>query len=256
MKIFGTSGCAVLCLLAASQLCISQTSSWNGSWKADPSSLKYDGPTFSVSVDDSGFTTTRGGKAMPKVVCDGKPQKTPDATLTCTKTATGYDIKATKDGKTIRKTSISVSADGKTRTAKNEIFPAAGQPFTMTSVSKRVSGGPGAAGEWKEIKFGSSEDKGVLTIAVNGDNIDFKETDNPKPITCKLDGSPAKFPEGGTVSIKQADPHTLRVTYKDDSGKVRRDNTFVLSADGKSISETDVTPAPSASKMTLRLNKM
>ena len=52
------------------------------------------------------------------------------------------------------------------------------------------------------------------------------------------------------MSVKQIDPHTLKVTYSSD-GKVRRENTFVLSADGKTITETDVTPDPSPSTMSL-----
>jgi hypothetical protein len=175
--------------------------------------------------------------------------------LTCTKSADGYAITASKDGKTVRKTKISVSADGKTRTAESELSPADGDPYTLTSVAERVSGGPGPAGEWKEVKFSSSQDSGVLSIAVNGDSVDFKETDNPKPITCKLDGSDTKFPGGGSMSVKLADPHTLKVTYKDQDGKVRRENTFTLSDDGTTITETDVTPAPSPSTMSVVLRK-
>jgi hypothetical protein len=55
--------------------------------------------------------------------------------------------------------------------------------------------------------------------------------------------------------VKLADPHTLKVTYKDEDGKVRRENSFVLSDDGASITETDVTPAPSPSTMSVVLRK-
>ncbi len=58
------------------------------------------------------------------------------------------------------------------------------------------------------------------------------------------------------MSIKLADPHTLKVTYSDDKGVARRNNTFTLSGDGKTITETDVTPEPSASTMTVVLKKM
>jgi hypothetical protein len=57
------------------------------------------------------------------------------------------------------------------------------------------------------------------------------------------------------MSVKLADPHTLKVTYKGDDGKVRRENTFVLSPDGHSITETDVTPAPAPSTMSLVFHK-
>jgi hypothetical protein len=189
-------------------------------------------------------------------VCDGKEQKSTNGTiLTCTKSADGYAIAASKDGKTTRKTAISISGDGKTRTSKSEVFPADGEPFTMTTISERVLGGPGLAGEWTEVKTSSSQDSGVLSIAVNGDTVDFKETDSPKPMTCKLDGTETKFPGGGSMSVKLADPHTLKVTYKDNDGKVRRENTFALSEDGTTITETDVTPAPSLSTMLVVLHK-
>jgi hypothetical protein len=251
------SVCALMCLLFASRTGISQTNPWNGSWKIEPSTLKYAGPTFSVVTDTDGFTTTRGGQAQPKVVCDGKPQKSPDAMMvTCTKSATGYELAGSKDGKPQFKTTISVSGDSKTRTTKSQIYPSDAAPFTRTVISERVSGGPGPAGEWREIKFSSSDDKGILTIAVNGDSVDFKETDSPKPITCKLDGTETKFGDRGSMSVKLADPHTLHVTYKDNDGKVRRENTFALNADSKSITETDITSAPSVSKMTVVLRKM
>jgi hypothetical protein len=257
MKRFCVSVCAVMCLLALSRTCVAQSNPWSGSWKLDTSSLKFEGATFSVATDADGFTVTRGGQAQPKVVCDGTAQKsTNDTTLTCTKSADGYAIAASKDGKTTRKTTISISGDGKTRTSKSEIFPADGEPYTMTTISRRVSGGPGPAGEWKEVKSSSSQDSGVLSIAVNGDTVDFKETDSPKPITCKLDGTETKFPGGGSMSVKLADPHTLKVTYKDGDGKVRRENTFALGEDGTTIMETDVTPAPSPLTMSVVLHKM
>ena len=255
MKRIGIGFGAVVCLLALNQSCRAQANPWNGSWKADPSSYKYDGPTFSVATDANGFTVTRGGRAQPKIVCDGKPQKTDDTMTSCSKSGSGYAITVTKDGKTTRKTMISLAADGKTRTSKSQVFPPDGPPFTMTAVATRVSGGPGLAGDWKEIKNVSSDDKGMLTIAVKGDTIDFKETDAPKPTSAKLDGSPVKFPLGGSMSAKLADDHTLNITYSDDKGVARRHNTFVLSADGKSIQETDVTPEPSVSKMVVMLKK-
>lgn len=255
-KRFSKSVCALVCFCALSLNCKAQANPWDGSWKIEPSTFKYSGPTFSVATDSDGFTTTRGGEAQPKVVCDGKPHDSPGSSMTaCTKTGAGYALDTSKDGKRIRKTTISVSDDGKTRTVKSEIFPPDGDPFTITTISKRLSGGPGPGGEWKEASFSSSTDSGILTIAVKGDMVDFKETDSLKPVSCKLDGTETKT-GGGTMSVTLADAHTLKVTYKDDSGKVRRGNTFALSEDGKSITETDLTPAPSESTMTVVLGKM
>jgi hypothetical protein len=207
-----------------------------------------------MATDAEGYTVTRGGTAMPKNICDGKPHQNPDGTQqTCTKAAGSYEISLAKDGKTIRKTTIALSADGKRTTRTAHVL--GDEPYTITTVSERQSGGPGYGGVWKEVSFTESRETGVLKIKVAGDSISFQETDMPKPVECKLDGTPTKTSDVGTVSIKKVDAHTLKVTYNS-NGKVGRENTFLLSADGKSISETDVTPAPSASKMTLTLNKM
>jgi hypothetical protein len=244
------------CLAGMSTIAVAQANPWNGQWKADPASLKYMGPQYKLTADANGYTVTRGSEVQ-KIVCDGKPQKVDDAMVSCTKSGDSYMLDATRDGKHVRKTTISLSSDGKTRTSKSNVTPADGsKPYTMTIVSTRVSG-TNADGMWKETKFGSSDDNGVLMIEVNGDMAKFKETDYQQPLNVKLDGSQTKMGgDGSTVALKLADPHTLKVTYRDSKGKIRRENTFVLSADGKSISETDVTPAPSESKMVLTLHKM
>jgi hypothetical protein len=256
MKRLCTNVVFLFCLVALGQFCLAQGNPWDGSWKMDASSLKYSGPIVSVKTDAEGYTVTRGGVAGPKTVCDGKPHTTPDGAVTCTKTATGYMISVSENGKVTRKANIAVSADGKTRTVKGERFPSDGKPFTITTTSKRVSGGPGLDGVWQEVKFVESQDTGILSIKVTGDSVAFKETDNDKPVICKLDGTPTKVGDDGTtMSVKKVDAHTLKVTYAGKDGKAQRENTFVLSPDGKSITETDVTPAPSHSTMTVTLHK-
>lgn len=257
LKRIGVSVCAAMFLFALGRTSVAQSNPFNGSWKEEPSTFQFTGATFSVAVDAQGFTVTRGGKAEPKVVCDGKPQKRPEGQiLTCTKTSNGYALSESKNGKLTDKAQISISPDGKAATRKVEIYPSNGTPFHVTDISRRISGGPGLAGEWKEVKFASSDDNGILSIDIHGGSVAFKETDSPRPITCKLDGTATKEPMGGTMSVRLADSHTLKVTYKDDTGKVRRENTFVLSADGKKITETDITPAPSPSKMSVSFHKM
>jgi hypothetical protein len=256
MKRYGISLCALASCMALTLPCIAQDSPnpWNGSWNVDRSSLKYNGPTMSVATDADGYTVTRDGKARPKVTCDGKPNA-PDngTTTTCNKVGTGYELENSRDDKTISKVKIELSADGKTLTRTAAITPPEGDPFTITTTSKRVSG-DGASAVWKETGFTESQDTGVLSIKVNGDSIDFKETDNAKPITCKLDGTETKLPGTATMSVKQVGPRTLKVTYSQD-GKVGRENTFVLSSNGKTVTETEVTPAPAASTMSVKFKK-
>jgi hypothetical protein len=254
--------CALVSFVALTVPCIAQDAAqnnpWNGSWKLDPSSLKYDGPTYTVATDADGYTITRGGKASPKVVCNGQPNAPVDGVVTtCTKTDTGYALVNTRDGKPASKVNIERSADGNTVTRAAEITPPDGSsPFTITTVSKRLSGGT-ATGDpttWKEASFSESQDTGVLTVQLHGDSVDFKETDNDKPITCKLDGTPTNVGGQRTMSCRLDNPNTLKVTYSN-NGKVARENTFILTQDGQSIQETDVTPAPMPSTMTVVLHK-
>jgi hypothetical protein len=228
---------------------------WNGSWKVDQSTLQYDGPTISIATDADGHTITRGGKASPKVICDGKPNAPVNGTTTtCTNAGMGYALVNTRDGKQVSKVKVEVSPDGNTMTRTVDNFPADGSPFTMTFVSKRISGGDGPPVVWKETSFNESQDTGVLTILVNGDTIGIKETDNDKPITCKLDGTPTTLSGTRTMSAKLDGPRTLKVRYSN-AGEMQRENTFVLSPDGKTVKETDVTPAPSPSTMSVMFNK-
>ncbi len=244
---------ATAALLALGSASLAQTASpWNGSWKMDLSTEHFEGSSFSVAVTPAGFTVTRLGKAAPAVVCDGKPHNGTSAgtTYVCAKAPAGYHFTYSRDGKTTGTATITVA--GSTMTRKQDF--SGPPPSSITSVSKRISGGPGSAGVWKTVAVRESM-VDPLTVAIHGDSIDFKETDQPKPVTAKLDGSETKLPDIGTVAIKLVDPHTLKVVYRTD-GKIRRENTFVLSPDGKTISETDFTPDPGASTQTMLLHRM
>lgn len=258
MNRIGTSVCALACSFVFVISCSAQGNPWNGSWKLDPATVKYDGPTFTMTTDADGYVVTRQGKAGPKTVCDGKPHKDADdgAMVTCSKAGTGYVLDISNNGKRTNKITTRLSADGNMMIRRNEIFPDDGsKPYTLSNDAKRVSGGPGMNGEWKVVTFKESQDKGILSIHVEGDNIAFKETDNDKPVMCKLNGTPNKF-MGGTMAVKTEGDHTLKVIYTGDNGKVRRDNTFELSPDGKTLIETDLTPNPSPSKMSMQFHKM
>lgn len=255
MKRFQMTVCALMCCAAGAMPCVGQSNPWNGSWKMDVSTIKYAGPTFSIAMDGDGYTLTRGGKAEAKRVCDGQPHTAPDGTTTtCTRSGSSYQVDTTKSGDAQVKATVSLSNDGNMMTRKAVISPPAGDPYTVTTLSKRLSGGPGVSGTWKEVHFEESGETGILTIAVSGDSVAFKETDAPKPIMCKMDGTEVKLGGSSTMAVSLEGSHTLKVTYRAD-GKIRRENTFELSPDGKTIKETDVTPDPSPSTTSMLFHK-
>jgi hypothetical protein len=258
MKRIGMSVCVFACPFFVVLSCAAQANPWNGSWKIDPSTIKFDGPTFNLTTDVQGYVITRAGKAGPKTICDGKPHKdsTDGSMVTCSKAGSGYLVDVSQNGKRTDRISASLSADGKMMTRKNEVYPTDGtSPFTITTEAKRLSSGTGMNGQWKTVGFQESQDKGILSIEVKGNTVGFKETDSDKPIMCKLDGTPVTF-DGRTMAVKTEGTHTLKVTYRSGKGELQRDNTFVLSPDGKTITETDVTPNPSSSTMSMKFHKM
>jgi hypothetical protein len=255
MKRLPMSVCALLCCVAGALPCAGESNPWNGTWKMDASSVKYAGPTFTIAMDADGYTITRGGKTEPKRICDGQPHKAADGTTTtCTRNGSGYQVDTTKAGEPGMKATISLSGDGNMMTRKALISPPDRAPFTVTAVSKRISGGPGVSGTWKEVDFAESSETGLLSIEVAGDSVAFKESDIAKPIMCKLDGTETKLGGTSTMAVKMEGSHTLKVTYRDE-GKIRRENTFVLSPDGKTIKETDVTPEPFATTTSMLFHK-
>jgi hypothetical protein len=255
MKRFHMSVCALVCCAVGALPCVAQSNPWNGSWKLDASSVKYSGPTFSIAADGEGYTLTRGGKVDPKRVCDGRPHTAPEGTTTtCTGSGSNYQVNTMKSGDAEVNATISLSSDGNMMTRKVLISPPGATPFTVTTTSTRVSGGPGISGTWKEVHFAESAESGLLTIAISGDSVAFKETDAEKPILCKLDGTEVKLYGTSTIAVKLDGSHTLKVTYRAD-GKIRRENTFELSPDGTTIKETDVTPDPSPSTTSMLLHK-
>src|SRR5579872_7327727 len=124
MKRYRTCVCTVASMVTLALPCIAQESPWNGSWKIDRSTLKYDGPTVSIATDADGFTVTRSGEASPKVVCDGKPNAPVNGTATtCNKSGNGYELQNTRDGKPVSKSKMELSPDGKTLTRTFDATP-------------------------------------------------------------------------------------------------------------------------------------
>lgn len=251
MKLILIKRGALLCL--AHFCCIAQTNSLNGSWKADPSTKKYDGANFLVATDTTGYSVAVPGLAVDKTVCDGQAKSDPDgSTYTCRKTESGFMVEQSKPEV---RAAISTSPDGNTLTYRFDGVASDGVHFTLVQTSKRVSGGPGIAGEWHPVGLDMSPDAGIVMIQITGDTVLFKESNDPQPSSYKLDGTEVKRPFEQTGSATLVNPHTLKISYRSKS-KVNRENTFLVSDDGKTLTETDAIPGPNPSTYSVAYHKL
>jgi hypothetical protein len=251
MKHIGINVFALACVVGLSVPCVAQDNPWNGSWKLDKSTVKFDGPIISVATKENSFIVSRYGRLAPNHICDGQPRKQDDGRgTTCITTSTGYVIitAATEDGKQPElKETVSFSKDGNSMTIVNDTTQQ-GRPIKTQYISKRISGGPGFGGEWKQVTpTESPSDPGILGIDVQGDSVVFTHSDSMKPMTYKLDGTPTTIGGQRTVEAKLDGSHTLTVTNRN-NGNVAQEITFVLSADGHTIQEKEVTPEPAPGK--------
>jgi hypothetical protein len=252
---------AAIAAAAMSLPCVAQSapsaSDWNGSWKSDPASMHFDGIVYTISTDAQGFAISSGGKEFTKLECLGKPVTNPSGSVaTCVKAGTGYTITTTRDGKTTSVVSETTVPGDKKLTRVAKITPPDGAPYTVTLTYDRIGSGSGMAGTWKQTGFSESQETGILGIEITGDRIAFRETDSPKPMICKLDGTPTITNGKNTMTVTAVDPHTLKVKYISGDGTVTRENTFALSLDGKMISEVDFTADPTPSAETQLFHKM
>jgi hypothetical protein len=250
MKHIGINVFALVCVVGLSVPCVAQDNPWNGSWKLDKSTVKFDGPIISVATKGNSFIVSRYGRLAPNHICDGQPRKQDDGRgTTCITTGTGYVIitAATADGKQPElKETVSFSENGKSMTLVDDTTRQ-GKPVHTQYVSKRVSGGPGIGGVWKQVTPNESPtDPGILEINAQGTSVVFTRSDGTKPMTYTLDGLPTNI-GGQRTAEARMDGSMLTVTDRND-GKVTQETTYVLSKDGHTIKEKAVTPEPAPGK--------
>jgi hypothetical protein len=240
----------MLFFLAAAGVMTAADSPFAGKWKLNPSKSQFAGITTTYEKLPSGemrmtsegqsYTFRVDGKEYPAIFGSTVIWKQVDAN-------TWETINKTPGMQTIDTTRI--SADGKTMTVTSKGKKPNGEDFVMTSTSGRVSGGPGLAGQWKSTEVKTATE--MWDIKPNGDDgLTMTLVDYNAVCAMKFDGKddPATgptVPKNFTLAIKKTSPRSLDMTEKMD-GKVVYNDTFTVSADGKTL--TDEAGAPGSSE--------
>jgi hypothetical protein len=238
----------VYALLSMAALCASTASQgqavFNGTWRADLSKAKF-------SEKPSIFYTSQGWfhceTCTPPIVvqADGQDHAVTGQAVDMFNIAIvdqrTIHLVGKKGSATAFDEISTVSADGKTLTVKETVYPMNGEKSaTSESTLRRVGNLPAGvhptSGNWVAVKASASENGLLFTYKVNGNEITMTDPTGDS-YTTKLDGSdaPVKGAYGwDTVSLKLINDHTIEETDKF-NGKVTGMGKMTVSANGKTI---------------------
>jgi hypothetical protein len=144
-----------------------------------------------------------------------------------------------------------LSADSKTVTDNTTGTRPDGSKTEEAGAMERVGKGSGFAGTWKSTKTESSSGESFV-LATNGDHIKWDWPAYERTVDGKMDGSEIPFTgeaatPGMTFAVRKVSATKLTYSVKG-SGKRLAEGVLELSADGKTITDTEWAPAKPSEK--------
>jgi len=219
-------------------------SPFDGIWVSDVGAAQFSKKPHTYVLEKGMYTCST---CVPKisVKADGKDQAVSGSNYFNTVAIREVDANTIeevykKNGKTMYKDTVTVSADGKTLTDKFE-DDSENTPVTGDEILSRISKGPAGShamsGSWRTEKVANMSSNG-LTVTLQSTPNGLKMSDNNgQSYDVKFDGKdyPIQGDPGQTmVSLKKVDANTLEETDKR-NGKVVYTARITVSADGKKM---------------------
>lgn len=235
---------ALMFALASLGLAAATDSPFAGTWKLNVEKSKFTGNTFTYAATATGFHFSDGGPMQFDFAIDGKDYPViDDRTESWAKTGEDSWDRVIKDdkGTVLSKTKISLSADSKTLNETYTEYRPDGSTSEGSDVYARVSGGPGLAGTWKDVKAKASSDSFSISVPASGQyKIDFPSY--KASVAGSTDGTPAAatgpiLPDGYMASYKAVGADKWEYSYAL-KGKVLTKGVMVVSDGGKKLTDT------------------
>ena len=250
----------LLALLSFVQPSIAQDSAaldrFVGTWKEDESKRDLSGqPPLVFRQGAKNIEELRGGEVSPivmQVVFDGKPYVVDGNASTAWRQldANRFERRLTEDGKLVTVRTLTISGDGKTLTEKTDQTRVDGKPRSVTTVYQRLEGGNGLVGRWKAQSLKSTLPQ-ERSIQRTGPNAIKLTTALGVGFTAALDGKPVQETGPGVITgtmrtARLAGDRTIAMTTMRNGKELSR-TELTLSADGKTLTESQRSMAPNAS---------
>jgi hypothetical protein len=243
---------ALAMVLAASTPYTRADSPWNGTWKLDRAKSHLTGQTITLSRTDNGRWRYNDGTISYEFALDGKPVSTfGDGTMAATADGDHALNLVFKSKGSESSAHLVLSPDGKTVTDHTTGTRPDGSRTEETGAMERVGQGSGFAGTWKSTKTESSSGESFV-LAISGDRIKWDWPTYKRMVEGKMDGSGipltgAAATPGMTFEVRKVTATKLTFSVKS-AGKTLDEGILELSADGRTLTDTEWTPAKPTEK--------
>ncbi|HEY4305506.1 MAG TPA: hypothetical protein VGM82_13600 [Gemmatimonadaceae bacterium] len=225
---------------------------WDGTWKLDRAKSHLTGQTLTLSKTTAGKWRYSDGTISFDFALDGKPVKTfADGTMAFTADGDhAIDVLSKSTGSESHMHLV-LSADGKTITDHTTSTRPDGSKTVEDGAMARVGQGSGFAGTWKSTKTQSSSGES-FDLVITGDRIKWSWPAYKRHIDGKMDGSEihiagATATPGMIFMMRKAGATKITYAVKGD-GKSLAEGMLELSADGKTLTDTEWAPAKPTEK--------
>ena len=219
-------------------------SPFDGTWVSDVGAAQFSKKPHTYELNKGMYTCST---CVPKisVKADGQDQAVSGSNYFNTVAIRAVDANTMeevdkKDGKTMYKDRMTVSADGKTLTDKFE-DDSEEKPVTGETILSRIGKGPAGShamsGSWRTEKVANISSNGITVTFQSMPDGRKMSDNNGASYEVKFDGKdyPIKGDPGNTmISLKKVNAHTMDETDKR-NGKVVYTARLTVSADGKTM---------------------
>jgi len=246
-------GMALLILAAGAGSALAAGSPFAGTWKLNVSKSNFTGNTLTYSKTATGFHFSNGGPVAYDFAVDGKdyPMLADRTTAWTAAGKNAWDSVNKAHGTVMTKTHRVLSADGKTLTASYAEYRPNGTIVHESDVYTRVSGGPGLAGKWKDVKVQAASDTMKVATPSPG-RFEIAFPNDKETLIGKTDGSPTPV-TGPTVPPGAVGHYTAPAPNRWEfdgalNGKTYFKGAMTVSADGKTLTRTTWVPGKESEK--------
>jgi len=234
---------AALTLILASSA-MAADAPYVGKWKLNADKSDYASTTLTYTQLPGGEMQCTVDAQSYKFKMDGKDYPDPFGDIAAWKAidANTWETTWKTNGKVISTDTVKLSSDGKTLTVESTGTKPNGDKMDDTTVFRRLSGGPGLAGQWKTEKVSSATPSLIEFVPGAGDALTFKMSDMELTCDGKFDGKehsctgPTMTP-GWTFTYARNGASGVDLAIMKD-GKPLYKYTYRASADGKTLTQT------------------